>query len=323
MKKAEQDFGEFRNYSDSQFQDRVQRTYHAMHKHQSVAFVQRMKAKYTGLKHRAMDVYEVFKLLESVIDESDPDNDLPQIEHAYQTAEAAANRFVRNRTEMKDTSFIKGLFRDSEWESLPEARRQQYEGQTLQSFYSHIQDWSWLPLTGFIHDMGKVMLLPAFGEIEQWCVVGDTYPVGVPFSEVNVFYDNGFYKESEDYPQHSVTTGTTFGSYPRACGFDQLDMSWGHDEYIYHVMKQGSELPEESLYLLRYHSFYPWHTPQTGMMGYQELASEKDWHLLPLLKAFQKADLYSKLPELPSKEMLESKYKALIDNYIPSQKIHW
>ena len=34
-------------------------------------------------------------------------------------------------------------------------------------------------------------------------------------------------------------------------------MSWGHDEYVYHVVKD--QLPDEALYMLRYHSFYPWH----------------------------------------------------------------
>ncbi len=99
--------------------------------------------------------------------------------------------------------------------------------------------------------------------------------------------------------------------------------SWGHDEYIYAVMKQGSLIDEAGLYVLRYHSFYPWHTPQSGVQGYRELASEKDWHYLPLLKAFQKADLYSKLPELPPRALLEHKYHALLKQYIPKSSIKW
>ena len=34
-------------------------------------------------------------------------------------------------------------------------------------------------------------------------------------------------------------------------------MSWGHDEYLYHIFK--NYLPEPSLYMIRYHSFYAWH----------------------------------------------------------------
>ena len=32
-------------------------------------------------------------------------------------------------------------------------------------------------------DLGKVLLLPSFGELPQWAVVGDTYPVGCAFDE--------------------------------------------------------------------------------------------------------------------------------------------
>ena len=37
----------------------------------------------------------------------------------------------------------------------------------------------WFVLTGFLHDLGKVLCL--FGE-PQWAVVGDTFPVGCEFS---------------------------------------------------------------------------------------------------------------------------------------------
>jgi len=36
-----------------------------------------------------------------------------------------------------------------------------------------------------------------------------------------------------------------------------VHMSWGHDEYVYQWVKD--RLPEEALYMLRYHSFYAWH----------------------------------------------------------------
>lgn len=32
-------------------------------------------------------------------------------------------------------------------------------------------------------DLGKVLLHPSFGELPQWAVVGDTYPVGCAFDE--------------------------------------------------------------------------------------------------------------------------------------------
>src|SRR5882724_1408785 len=42
----------------------------------------------------------------------------------------------------------------------------------------------WLILTGFLHDLGKVLIL--FGE-PQWAVVGDTFPVGCAYSDQVVF----------------------------------------------------------------------------------------------------------------------------------------
>ena len=321
---SDNNFGEFRNYTDSKFQDRVERTYREMHINQSVEYVQKMKEKYFKLSLGFMDVYDVFKLLENVHDESDPDNDLPQIEHAYQTAEAIANKFLENETEIRKDALIKSLFREHEWESLPKKWKDFYqEKNSLANLYSHIDDWSWLPLVGFIHDLGKIMTLEEYGSLPQWSTVGDTYPVGCPFASANVFYANEFYKEASDYLKYNVETTNDYGRYQKNCGFDNVDMSFGHDEYIYKVAEKGSNITYEGLYILRYHSFYPWHTPQTGGHAYQELASEKDWIILPLLKAFQKADLYSKLPELPPKEILEKKYKSLLNKWIPNKKINW
>lgn len=321
---AENTFGEFRNYTDSKFQDRVERTYREMHINQNPDYVGQMKKKYFKLELGNMDVYEVFKLLEDVHDESDPDNDLPQIEHAYQTAEACQNKFLKNDCQIRENALIRSLFRDHEWQSLPKVWQDFYtEKQSLSNLYSHIKDWSWFPLVGFVHDLGKIMTLPKYGQLPQWSTVGDTYPVACPFASANVFSHREFFKDSKDYDKYNSQSQTHYGKYEKGCGFDNVDMSFGHDEYIYKVFEQGSDIPYEGLYLLRYHSFYPWHTPQTGGLAYQELASEKDWLLLPLLKAFQKADLYSKLPELPPKEVLEKKYTALLDKWVPEKKINW
>ena len=41
------------------------------------------------------------------------------------------------------------------------------------------------------------------------------------------------------------------------CGLRNVALSWGHDEYMYHRMKDY--LPEPALYMIRFHSFYAWH----------------------------------------------------------------
>ncbi|MEN9946475.1 MAG: inositol oxygenase [Pseudomonadota bacterium] len=317
------EFKELRNYVNSQFQDRVERTYKLMHENQSLEFVLQQKDKYNQLAIAELDINQVFELLETIIDESDPDNDLPQIIHAYQSAESIYQFALDSENNLHDNLSIRELFSLATWNSLPNKWQDLYSQHTLKSWYSQINDWSWLPLVAFIHDLGKIMLLPKFGGLPQWAVVGDTYPVGAPFANSNVFYQNKFYQSSSDFTLYQQQDEQQFGAYQRHCGFDSAHMTWGHDEYLYQVMLKGSQICSEGLYLLRYHSFYPWHTPQTGVIAYQELANDYDWHMLPLLKAFQKADLYSKSPVLPPLAELKIKYQILLDKFITNKLISW
>src|ERR1700716_1153282 len=78
-------------------------------------------------------------------------------------------------------------------------------------------------------------------------------------------------------------------------------LSWGHDEYLYHVVKDQSTLPPESLAMIRYHSFYPWHTGG----AYMELMNEHDSKMLEAVRAFNPYDLYSKSDDIPSIELLK------------------
>ena len=62
-------------------------------------------------------------------------------------------------------------------------------------------------------------------------------------------------------------------------------MSWGHDEYVYQMMKDY--LPEPGLYMLRYHSFYAWH--REG--AYDNLVDSHDREMLKWVKLFNPYDL--------------------------------
>ena len=82
--------GEFRKYSEEEedyIQKRVKRTYYMMHKNQSVEFVRKRMAKWCRFNHAELTIIEALVKLNSLIDESDPDSDLPNIVHAFQTAE--------------------------------------------------------------------------------------------------------------------------------------------------------------------------------------------------------------------------------------------
>ena len=83
-------------------------------------------------------------------------------------------------------------------------------------------------------------------------MVGDTFPVGCAWSDKIVF--PGILRATIP-TRRCPSTRRRCGIYEEGCGLDNVDLSWGHDEYLYHVVKDY--LPEEGLYMIRYHSFYP------------------------------------------------------------------
>ena len=162
----------------------------------------------------------------------------------------------------------------------------------------------WMVLTGLMHDMGKVLCL--FGE-PQWAVVGDTFPVGCAYSDKVVYPE--YFKNNPDYNKPELQTET--GVYEKGCGLRNVHMSWGHDEYVYQMMKD--HLPEEGLYMLRYHSFYAWH--REGEYSY--LLDEHDKKMLKWVKLFNPYDLYSKSPKPPVWSELKPYYEDLVAKYLP------
>ena len=164
----------------------------------------------------------------------------------------------------------------------------------------------WMVLTGLMHDMGKVLCL--FGE-PQWAVVGDTFPVGCAFSDKIIYHE--FFKDNPD--TYDERYNTKYGVYEPNCGLRNVHLSWGHDEYVYHMVKD--HLPEAGLYMLRYHSFYPWH--REG--AYDHLLDEHDREMLKWVKLFNPYDLYSKNPTPPVWKELRPYYEDLVAKYLPPE----
>ena len=210
-----------------------------------------------------MSVWEALESLDALVDDSDPDLDLPQIDHALQTAEAL-------RADGRER---------------------------------------WLVLTGFVHDLGKVLCL--FGE-PQWAVVGDTFPVGCAFSDAIVFPE--LFADNPDARDPAYASRT--GIYGEGCGLDEVLMSWGHDEYLYHVLRD--HLPEEALAIVRYHSFYAAH--QAG--AYAFLMNDADRRAFGHVRDFNRYDLYSKTPERPDFESLRPYYEDLVAEFLPDS-LQW
>lgn len=162
----------------------------------------------------------------------------------------------------------------------------------------------WMVLAGLFHDMGKVLCL--FGE-PQWAVVGDTFPVGCAYSDKIVFPE--FFKENPDY--YNSEYNTKYGVYAPNCGLKNVQLSWGHDEYVYNMMKDY--LPEPALYMLRYHSFYAQHREH----AYEHLMDDHDREMFKWVNLFNPYDLYSKSSVAPDWNELKPYYQQLVNKYLP------
>lgn len=262
----------FRKYSEDEedaIQRRVRQTYYTMHKNQTVDFVTSRLAKWDRYNHAELTIMEALQKLNSLIDESDPDSDLPNIVHAFQTAER-----IRAAHPNED----------------------------------------WFHLTGLIHDLGKVL---AFWGEEQWAVVGDTFVVGCAFADSIVYRERSF---DENPDLKDPRYNTKYGIYKPHCGLSNVLFSSSHDTYLYRVLKnhQKCTLPDAGLKMILLHSFYPWHTGG----DYMHLCNEDDMKILPMIREFNKFDLYTKSSPIPDIESLMPYYQGLIDKYIPG-KIKW
>ncbi len=252
----------FRNY-DAEARPSVKEFYRLNHRYQTLEFVQQKRAQYLGLDRLRMGIWEAMEYLNELVDDSDPDIDLPQIEHLLQTAEA-----IRSDERPR-----------------------------------------WFILAGLIHDLGKILCL---WDEPQWAVVGDTFPVGCKYSERIVFY-NAF----ADNPDMLVEAYQTLnGIYEPSCGLDSLLLSWGHDEYLYHVVKDY--LPAPALAMIRYHSCYPIHREQ----AYSHLLRDGDQDLLKWVTDFNQYDLYTKRDQRMDVQQLRPFYEELIAEFFPN-KLAW
>ena len=246
---TEKDKTKFRQYEDAC--DRVKNFYLEQHTKQTVAYNLKARNEFHTKTRAEMTIWEAMERLNTLIDESDPDTSLSQIEHLLQAAEA--------------------MRRDGK----PR----------------------WMQLTGLIHDLGKLLFF--FDAQGQWDVVGDTFPVGCGFDD-RIIYGSKSFQANRDFDDPVYST--RYGIYQRGCGLSNVMLCWGHDEYLYHIAQEQSKLPEEALAMIRYHSFYPWHSAG----AYHHLMDgEHDEKMLEAVKAFNPYDLYSKSDDVPNVDELK------------------
>ncbi|GJU98094.1 inositol oxygenase 2 [Tanacetum coccineum] len=174
----------------------------------------------------------------------------------------------------------------------------------------------WLHLTALIHDLGKVLLLPRFGELPQWAVVGDTHPLGCAFDESIVHHK--YFKENPDI--NNPIYQTKNGIYEEGCGLENVTISWGHDDYMYLVAKEnGTTLPPAGLVLSSLPFFYPMHS--SG--AYKHLMNDEDVENLKWVNIFNKYDLYSKSKSRVDIEKVKPYYLSLIKKSVLAYRGQW
>ncbi|EGG03324.1 uncharacterized protein MELLADRAFT_109435 [Melampsora larici-populina 98AG31] len=255
----------FRDYEKAC--DRVKNFYEEQHTNQTFEFNLQVRERFKKREKRKMTIFEALEVLDGLVDESDPDMELGQLDHLLQTAEA-----IRK-------------------DGKPD----------------------WMQVVGLIHDLGKLMHLfrPEGEESRQWDVVGDTFVVGAKFSD-KIIYPNTFSKNPDwNDPVYS----SEYGVYEPNCGMENVLLSWGHDEYLYNVLKDKCLLPKEGLAMIRFHSFYPWH--RDG--AYRQFMNEGDQKLLEAVISFNPYDLYSKSTIRPDPVKLRPYYQSIVEKYFPEE----
>lgn len=265
------DYKAFRDYKNTS--DLVVNTYRLNHTNQTVQYVKDQIIKHCiNFDKCEMTIWDAIKKLDQVVDESDPDLDLPQIIHAFQTAEG------------------------------------------LRSAYPEIE---WLPLIGLIHDLGKIISLKEYGGQPQWSTVGDIYPVGCKYSDKIIF--NTFFKDNPD--SQDPIFSSKYGIYMPNCGLSNVLFSFGHDEYMYQVLKNNKcKIPELGLNIIRYHSFYAWHRDNQ----YTYLMNKYDHEIQEWCHKFSQCDLYTKSDKnIPDINKLKPYYQKIITKYFPTEILRW
>lgn len=250
-----------RNYTKEK--EGVRDFYSSLYQNQSLEKAKRLQDKYSKLDHGIMSMNTALSLLDTFIDPSDPDVDMPNSVHAYQTAEKIRNRYPHDK---------------------------QFQ------------------ITGLIHDLGKVLF--NFRE-PSYNIVGDTFVLGAEIPQCVPYYDT--IQNPRKYAEYGV--------YKPNCGLENLTLSYGHDEYLYQVLmgnRDKHKLDKKYMDVIRYHSFYPWHT----CGAYRHLMLPGDSYILSDVNRFNEFDLYSK-PDNPNiSAAVKNYYKKLITDFFPCD-LNW
>lgn len=189
--------------------------------------------------------------------------------------------------------------------------------QVAEAVRKEYPEHDYLALVALIHDLGKIISLPEFGNQPQWSTVGDTFPVGCKFSNKIVY--SKYFKHNFDSYHYKYKT--EYGMYKPYCGLDNVLFSFGHDEYMYKVcVHNGCTIPDLGLKIIRYHSCYVIHKEHE----YEHLMAPHDYEVREWCHKFSQFDLYSKDENnVLDIDELKQYYQGLIKKYFPNDLLEW
>jgi inositol oxygenase len=255
--------------------------YRLNHARQTVDFVQRQAVRFSSLQHGEMDVWEALEML----------NTLREYEAALLGDEGCD----------------------------PEMPLMEHALQTAELCRREFPDEDWMALVGLIHGLGKLLAHQRFGAQPQWCICGESFPVGCRFHHGVV--NSNFFQANPDRRRKMYSS--PLGIYKKNCGLQSVYMSWSGPEYLYMVLAMNkTQLPPEALFLIRNQKFRSVLKP---CQPYHELMSDWDKQQLPRLRKFIDIIEYKKRDahdELPISE-IKSYCSALIEKYIPQHTLKW
>lgn len=235
--------------------------------------------------------------------------------HKYQTLEyvkSKYNQYSKLNNEKMSISKALSMLNDYIDPSDPDVNQENllHAYQTAERIrIKHPLDYE-LQIVGLIHDIGKILF--KFGE-KPWSVVGDTFVLGCKFPETIVY--NETLQENPDYDKYY---NSELGIYTSGCGLDKLYLSFGHDEYLYQVLQKNKnhKLSKKYIDIIRYHSFYPWHTGGS----YKYFENENDKKILKDVIYFNQFDLYSKEDvDFVLTDEIKMYYENLLDKFFPKK----
>jgi inositol oxygenase len=209
-----------RNYESEKEASRVRNHYANMRRHQTDEYVRSMEKEFGELNKANLTLRQAFKLLETYVDASDPDMELPNIVHGFMAAEAA--RRIGKPDWMQLTALLHDL------------------GKIMFEWGREEQGMS-----------GR-----AAGP--QWALGGDTWVLGSPIPNSAVFPEfndlNADHRMMKEAGIDHNKNGTGLRNLRFAWGHDEYAYR------VLSHPKNGCKLPEEALQIVRLHSCYPLHS---------------------------------------------------------------